>query len=402
MRLKHGSILILVTLSWLLIIFACTKLQAAVTWTPSDGLYQQQKTISGKIVTRYVKLTNEQVKALIATPAEIPPKSRQIPAEIPPIAVVDLNDGAHMNMPYVKKTNIPVGAMSKNYIDLIPAQYPPSIHTDPADANNGEFRVSCNFSHMLQDDPIVKPGQKGASHWHTFFGNSQTDANSTIASLMSSGSSSCDGGIMNRSAYWIPSMVDTRTGTLIAPSGGNFYYKTESANSVVSVPVGLKMVAGNMTSTSTQDHIHWWCADSIDNNVVGDQGYIPTCAPGDHLLAVINFPNFWDGVNLDSADHKSHVSYIHDSAHPVQIPDITFNIRYDVGANDDTSQWRLSSDMYDTTKKGGYSLHGDYMFGWSTDPKTSKNFSEIFWTGCLKSAVNCGNSLLGDGRQFQY
>lgn len=366
---------------------------AATVWTPTEGAYQQQKSNAKTPKTRYVQMTNEQIKALY---------QKLYPLVLPPIVLVQPVIIPSSNMPYVDKTLIPIGAMSKNYLDLIPAQYPPSQHTNPDEFNNGEFRVACNFSHMLFDDPIVKPGQSGASHLHTFFGNSQTDANSTNASLVASGSSSCDGGIMNRSGYWVPTVIDTRTGRPIAPSGGNFYYKTEHRDVVVAPPKGLRMIAGSMMASSTQEHLHYWCADKSDNNVSGDQGYIPSCAVGNHLMAVINFPAYWDGVNLDSADHKSHMSYAPDATHTVQIPDITFNVRYDIMSGDDTSKWRMSSDMYDTSKPGGYSLHGDWMNGWSNDPVSGKSFSDIFTQYCLKAGVDCGNSLLGDGRQFQY
>jgi hypothetical protein len=33
------------------------------------------------------------------------------------------------------------------------------------------------------------------------------------------------------------------------------------------------------------------------------------CQPGDELWARIAFPQCWDGVNLDSPDHKSHMAY---------------------------------------------------------------------------------------------
>jgi hypothetical protein len=36
---------------------------------------------------------------------------------------------------------------------------------------------------QLRDDPIALPGQPGQSHWHDFFGNDRTDANSTPRSL---------------------------------------------------------------------------------------------------------------------------------------------------------------------------------------------------------------------------
>ena len=42
------------------------------------------------------------------------------------------------------------------------------------------FVTRCTFSHRLADDPIVRPGQPGASHSHDFFGNRTTNANSTL------------------------------------------------------------------------------------------------------------------------------------------------------------------------------------------------------------------------------
>ena len=55
----------------------------------------------------------------------------------------------------------------------------------------GQFVVACAYSHASLDDPIVFPGQPGASHRHVFFGNVTTDAASTIASL-DSGGTSCE------------------------------------------------------------------------------------------------------------------------------------------------------------------------------------------------------------------
>ena len=46
-----------------------------------------------------------------------------------------------------------------------------------------QFLVECDYSHMAEDDPIVYPGAPGASHLHVFFGNTSTNANSTVKSL---------------------------------------------------------------------------------------------------------------------------------------------------------------------------------------------------------------------------
>ncbi len=321
---------------------------------------------------------------------------------VAPPTTIDMNDGTS-GMPYVNLALAPAPSAGKNYIDLIPHQAGDvPIRNTGAGSENGEFRVRCGFSHVSNNDPIVYPGQPGRAHYHTFFGNTGTDAFSTNQSLVSSGNSTCDGGIMNRSGYWMPSIIDTRTGKPIKPSGSNIYYKTGARSLVTAPPVGLRMIAGDHHSTTGQENVHFWCA-----NVAGsDQKFIPKCSAGDAVIAVIKFPACWDGVHLDSPDHKSHMSNYGQggcpATHPIQIPDITFNIRFDVQAGDDLSKWRLSSDMYPTTSPGGYSLHGDWMNGWNNDPADGKNFADIFTNNCLKPGMNCGNSLLGDGRQFYY
>ena len=314
------------------------------------------------------------------------------------MAITNMNDGT-MGMPFVNLSLAPAPAIGKNYFDLIPHQAGiVPIRNSGADTENGEFRVRCGFSHMANNDPIVFPGVAGRSHLHTFFGNTGTNENSTNGSLVTSGNSTCDGGIMNRSGYWIPTIIDTRTGRPIVPTGANMYYKTEDRSHVVAPPKGLRMIAGNHFASARQEPVHFWCA-----NVAGsDQGYIPNCAQGDAVIAVIKFPAYWDGVNLDSSDHKSHMAYAPDATHTIHIPDITYNIRFDVQPGDDLNYWRLSSDMYPSTSKGGFSLHGDWMNGWNNDPVTGINFSEIFTNNCLKPGMNCGNSLTGDGRQFYY
>ena len=365
-----------------------SNILASLFWVGIIGLFSYWLTmVNVEAETTYTQSIKNGV--ITFTPVQV---------TVPPIVIMT----PMVSMPYVDMTKIPVGSAGKNYVDLIPQQYPPT--NDIGNITNGDFRVRCDYSHMLKDDPIVKPNQAGMAHLHTFFGNKGSNASSTTASLIAGGNSTCDGGIMNRSSYWIPSVIDTRNGTPIAPVGGNFYYKTQDAANINPPPFGLRMIAGNASAFSTQpdNKETWYCGDTNDNNVSGTLGYIPACAVGNHLMAIIRFPNFWDGVNLDSDDHKSHVSYIHDAAHPVMIPDITYNIRYDIKLGDDTTKWRLSSDMYDTSIAGGFSLHGDYMFGWSTDIKSGLNFTEIFTTNCLAAHVNCGNSLLGDGRQYYY
>ena len=74
------------------------------------------------------------------------------------------------------------------------------------------------------------------------------------------------------------------------------------------------------------------------------------------------------------------------------LPQITYLISYDVPGDGNTSAWRLSSDVYDASKPGGYSLHGDWMNGW--DPA----ISDLWGVVCIRDRRNCGAANLGDGR----
>ncbi|WP_309624448.1 DUF1996 domain-containing protein [Methylibium sp.] len=48
------------------------------------------------------------------------------------------------------------------------------------------------------------------------------------------------------------------------------------------------------------------------------------CLVGDELWQGVFFPQCWDGKNLDSPDHKSHMAYPSDGgcprSHPVALP----------------------------------------------------------------------------------
>lgn len=259
----------------------------------------------------------------------------------------------------------------------------------------GAFRTVCDLSHMLKDDPIVFPGTPGASHLHSFFGNSIVDANSTQDSIRNQGASTCRGGIANRSAYWVPTLVDAQ-GKAVEPIRMDVYYKSGyngiAAKEIQPFPSGLRVIAGDMRSSSAQEHAYWDCHDDY----IGHPGSIPQCSgAGDALNMVIEFPQCWDGVNLDSADHRAHMAYPKGgncpSTHPVAIPQVSFNVLYPIA---DVKGWRLSSDMYETSKPGGFSAHGDWFEGW--DPDVSKTFV----TNCVAKGVDCHSHLLGDGRQI--
>ena len=97
-------------------------------------------------------------------------------------------------------------------------------------------------------------------------------------------------------------------------------------------------------------------------------GFANTNCPSG-LRAQVFFPGCWDGKNLDSADHKSHMAYpdgidngICPSSHPVHLISIFYELYFSVKPfNDLGDGGRFVLSNGDPT---GYGLHGDFMNGW--------------------------------------
>ena len=269
----------------------------------------------------------------------------------------------------------------------------------------GAFRVVCTPSHMSNDDPLVFPNQPNAAHSHTFFGNTTTNYASDLSNLSAIGNSTCKGGLINRSAYWVPSMIDTTLNKAIAPDLAIFYYKRGyvPAGMVKAPPKGLRMLAGNPKATTEAQnaHIGFTCLGRVP--FYGWKGSIPACNVGETMQMKVSFPQCWDGKNLDSPDHKSHMAYSGrdtptanhcPETHPVGIPLIAINMDYKITITGDYKKWRLASDNYATTSAGGISAHADWVSGWN------QVFIQGFVDNCLNKDVDCHAHLLGDGRMI--
>ncbi len=282
--------------------------------------------------------------------------------------------------------------------------------------SGGEFRIACDFSHMSNDDPIVFPNQQGAAHHHTFFGNTSLNFKSDLSNLNASGNSTCFGGNMNKSAYWIPSTINTETGEPLKPTSAMFYYKSGLVDAalIVAPPKGLRMIAGNMKAKDglNYNNMGFSCLPG-KNSTRKDWPWIsniPTgkyCEVGDDLIVMVSFPQCWDGKNLDSPNHQDHMAYpinLYDqiprgnghacpTSHPIAITHLTVNVHYAPTSN--MNKWRLSSDNYlFDGANAGYSMHSDYVEGWD------RALLEGFVKNCINARRDCHAHLTGDGRMM--
>jgi hypothetical protein len=268
---------------------------------------------------------------------------------------------------------------------------------------SGNFRTFCGFSHLSYDDPIMYPGQPGVSHLHMYFGNTGADANSSYQSLRSSGSSTCQGGPLNRTGYWIPA-VQNAAGRVVVPDYFELYYKGNGSQdmirSVQTNPNGLRMIAGWDAANGSAVRGDWSCSGGAKSTT------IPGCPNGQPLKIELRFPMCWDGRNVDAANHRSHMAYGTGgggwvtrlggcpASHPIHLPELTLIAVFTSDGN--TNNWFLASDRMPgmATQPNGSTFHADWFGAWD-------NTIQETWTqSCIREMRNCVWGEIGTGTRL--
>lgn len=247
-----------------------------------------------------------------------------------------------------------------DHVDLEPADVmgrPDRVIQGPQ-GNEGQFVVECEFSHSASDDPILFPGQPGASHLHAFFGNASTSATSTLENLLDA-PTTCDDR-RDTAAYWVPVLVDG--GEVIEPTYAVAYYRAGidmDPRTVVAYPPGLRVIAGDPMATDDQpvEVVAWGCGQGGRTSAVP-----PMCPTGVDVRLTVTFPDCWDGRNLGSPGHRRHMRYSTvgecPSSHPVPVPQLVLAVHYPVDG--DPTRLRLSSGGPETG-------HADFFNSWDQE-----------------------------------
>jgi hypothetical protein len=305
---------------------------------------------------------------------------------------------------------------------LMSASLPASAYPDTV----GAFRFICGAGQLTNDDPIMYPDQPGKSHLHQFYGNTSASANSTYPSLRSAGDSTCNwmgnGTASNRSAYWMPAMLDGK-GNAVRPDYVSIYYKQRPATDpVVSDPTNPKYLGRAVPLPNGLRYIFGWDPTGTNSIKTGGAWFncqgpsakpghyltlstaLANCPAGNQVGAVIQAPECWDGKRLDSADHRSHVAYASygtwgylkcPSTHPYNIPTFTMGAWYSVEREDDTTRWALSSDHMAPGQPAGHTFHADWFGAWDN------NIQSVWWSNCINKLLNCSAGNLGNGTQLK-
>jgi len=365
----------------------------------------QQGYLSGTTTSAASRRVEATYKAIRAAEVVVPPPPPPDPIPVPP-PVIEPTPG--------------LASIASNFdpnSELKPSwgtgQIPPSAYPDVV----GAFRLICTAGQISFDDPIVYPGQPGKSHLHQFFGNDGANAFSDYGSLRTTGNSSCQSKL-NRSAYWMPAMLNDK-GQVIRPDYVSIYYKrrpktdpmcSKIGKACIDLPRGLRFIFGfnmlNMAQAPTGSAYFNCQGPGITQghyaNLVLAQA---KCPVGGKIGAIISAPECWDGKNLDSADHRSHVAYTYDNhtdgilrcptTHPYVIPTFTMGAWYSQGAV--LEPWHLSSDEMPgmPMMTPGSTFHADWFGAWD-------DLILAMWSGnCIDKMLNCSSGDLGNGLQLK-
>ncbi|MER6571218.1 DUF1996 domain-containing protein [Streptomyces sp. NPDC001093] len=248
------------------------------------------------------------------------------------------------------------GPSAADFVDI--TKVAPNVQSKPnqtPNASTGTFITRCgvnaNQNHN-SDNVIVAPGvTNGAHHVHDYVGNQKVNAFSSNQTFLQGGTS-----CQNRndlSAYYWPVIreqdgtqekdanadgggKDLNVGKILVAQQAQIKYVGSPASKVVAMPQFLRIITGDakaFVNGPANANAHWSCT-GFENKVQLTTQY-PICPQGSNVVRSFAFQSCWDGQNIDSANHRTHVAFA-DPASGVcpngfkAIPQLTMRLVYNV------------------------------------------------------------------------
>ncbi|KAJ6468290.1 WSC domain-containing protein, partial [Mycena sanguinolenta] len=242
-------------------------------------------------------------------------------------------------------------------------------------------------------DPIVNPG-KVSGHVHSVFGGSNFRVSTNTSYLRQSGCTSSPI-TEDKSNYvrihryphrpltqmekWILHERQRQPRHVLIACGVDYLF-SDTPGVTTPFPDDFRMLSGTPTlrsynsSSFAQLAITFLCLDFSGTTTKFNELPAQKCPSG--IRAQINFPSCWDGVNTDSADHKSHVAYLStgpdsgtcsDPKYPKTLPRIFMEMYLDTASFDQYRDQAMNPSqpfVYAMGDPTGYGYHADFMMGW--------------------------------------
>ncbi|WP_086565716.1 DUF1996 domain-containing protein [Streptomyces africanus] len=222
-------------------------------------------------------------------------------------------------------------------------------------ASRGSFATDCGVNEnglFNSDNIIAAPGvTNGAHHFHDYVGNQANNAFASDQDLADAKTSCADQG--DKSSYYWPVLrlqngaqeqdakspgggIEGNAGEIVTPKQVTLTFVGNPRGKVTAMPRLLRIITGDAKSFvngPANANASWSCTGFEDRQL---KDKYPLCPRGSDVVRTFKFQSCWDGRNIDSANHRTHVAFT-DAAGTCPsgfraIPQLVQRIVYDVDA----------------------------------------------------------------------
>ncbi|WP_344012059.1 DUF1996 domain-containing protein [Streptomyces thermospinosisporus] len=247
------------------------------------------------------------------------------------------------------------GPVPGDYVDIKSVQ-PNANEPEPGDnASTGTFSSECgvNANGLFNSDNVIAaPGvSNGAHHFHDYIGNQDTNAFSSDEDLAAA-ETSCEDQ-RDKSAYYWPVLrlqngkqeqdanqpgggIEGNVGEIVTPKDVSLTFVGNPQSEVVAMPRLLRIITGDAKSFvngPANANASWSCTGFEDRQL---KDKYPLCPEGSDVVRTFKFQSCWDGRNIDSANHRTHMAFTDENGNCPSgfkaIPQLVQRIVYDVDA----------------------------------------------------------------------
>ncbi|MFD3500517.1 DUF1996 domain-containing protein [Streptomyces sp. NPDC058676] len=230
--------------------------------------------------------------------------------------------------------NGPVAADFQDITTVQPNGGPQGVNGNGLPANGdsgstGTFTTSCGTNeneNRNSDNVIVAPGvSNGAQHQHDYVGNQSNDAFASDEDLAAAETTCQNQG--DKSSYFWPVLrvqdgqddidanaagggQDGNVGTIQQASEAQLKFVGNKTSDVVAMPTALRIITGDAKSFVNglnNANTNWSCTGFEDRQLTDKY---PICPEGSSVVRTSFFQSCWDGQNIDSANHRTHVDFV--------------------------------------------------------------------------------------------
>ncbi|MFJ9134168.1 DUF1996 domain-containing protein [Streptomyces sp. NBC_01281] len=271
-------------------------------------------------------------------------------------------------------------------------------------ASTGEFVTSCGVNAnglFNSDNVIVAPGvTNGAHHFHDYVGNQSNNAFASDDDLAKADTTCQDKG--DKSTYYWPVLrlqngtrerdadaagggTEGNSGEIVTPKQVTLTFVGNARGKVTAMPRLLRIITGDakaFVNGTANANASWSCTGFEDRQL---KDKYPVCPQGSDVVRTFRFQSCWDGANIDSANHRTHVAFQDAEGNCPggfkAIPQLVQRIVYDVDAPSLKDGGRTSPlfavDSFPEQLHKPVTDHGDFI--------------NVFDDGLMKDAVDCIN-----------